>query len=304
MHPLRCIALVALGATACVPPAPHGPCRAPETPECTVAIAESLAPSRPAVPEPEPPPVSEPRPRLRAPAPAIDFRYAVMDPITFRAINTEERVSVRLYHDDGDVDRGAVHVLAHLMRDLTTGEDAPIVIRTLQLIVRVAHHFDAPQIDVVSAYRSGLGPGRQAVRREGYHSVGSAVDFSLPGQNMREVAAYARTLAHVGVGYYPRHGFVHLDSRDVSFFWENAGDDDVPGWDRPLDLHGAPARDAAWLASDDVPWDPPRGSGPLVLNPQTAPGRAEPRDRLQAGINTLPPRQRPVLPLRVFEGAH
>jgi hypothetical protein len=32
------------------------------------------------------------------------------------------------------------------------------------------------------------------------------------------------TFADVGVGYYPRSGFVHLDRRDRSFYWiDNSG---------------------------------------------------------------------------------
>src|SRR5258708_20103469 len=34
-----------------------------------------------------------------------------------------------------------------------------------------------------------------------------------------EVARYARSLGFVGVGLYPRSGFVHLDVREHSYFW-------------------------------------------------------------------------------------
>jgi hypothetical protein len=34
-----------------------------------------------------------------------------------------------------------------------------------------------------------------------------------------ELAAYVRQFGFVGVGVYPKSGFVHLDVRDASFFW-------------------------------------------------------------------------------------
>jgi hypothetical protein len=41
----------------------------------------------------------------------------------------------------------------------------------------------------------------------------------LPGVSNEQLAEYVRQFGFVGVGVYPKSGFVHLDVRDKSFFW-------------------------------------------------------------------------------------
>jgi uncharacterized protein YcbK (DUF882 family) len=232
-------------------------------------------------------------------ATANDPRYAALPEITFRAINTGEEIRVRLYRTDGTVDPVAVERLGHLLRDLATDEPSPVVTRTLQLLVRVATHFGADTIEVVSGYRSGRNRRGHRVRREGYHSVGSAIDFRMPGQDMLRVAAYARTFGHVGVGWYPTSGFVHLDSREQSFHWENHAGHGHHGWDRPLDRAACVAHDEAWTAAQDAPWDPPGAPVELVLHPPTAEGARRPRHARRDGHHRGSHRHH--APLRVFE---
>ena len=78
----------------------------------------------------------------------------------------------------------------------------------------LARHFDGP-IHVVSGYRS---TDRQTSR----HRQGKAIDFFIPGVKTIEIWRYAKqrfTDRGVGLGYYPNSGFVHLDIRDLSFYW-------------------------------------------------------------------------------------
>src|SRR5262249_27541207 len=55
--------------------------------------------------------------------------------------------------------------------------------------------------------------------RTSNHGKGRAMDLVIPGAPDTEVARFARTIGFVGVGLYPRSGFVHVDSRSKSFFW-------------------------------------------------------------------------------------
>jgi uncharacterized protein YcbK (DUF882 family) len=206
------------------------------------------------------------------PPPSPDVRYSQLGELRFHSINTREEASVRIYRTDGTVNAEALETLGRLFRDLPTGAPSPIVPRTMQLLERIATHFGVARLDVVSAYRSGLSSSGRRVHREGYHGVGSAVDFTIPGLDMVRVAAYARTFAHVGVGWYPRENFVHLDSRDDTFFWENLSRRRHHGWDRPLDRTGVAERDAAWTPADDAPWDRPGETPVLVLHPATQAG--------------------------------
>lgn len=232
-----------------------------------------------------------------AQAAAPDPRYAQLPALEWFAVNTNERVTARLYRPDGSLDPVVQQQLSHLLRDTQSNRDCPVIQRTLRLLVRVAAHFSATRIEVISAYRTGR---RRDGSREGYHGVGSAVDFRLPGVEPGLVAAYARTLAHVGVGSYPHQGFVHLDSRDQSFFWENAnGRGRRRGWDRPVDRAGAQERDRAWTAAEDVPWDPPGATYEhLDATPPTQPGAHHSRSR-----RSHRGRHRPRPTLHVFQGA-
>jgi uncharacterized protein YcbK (DUF882 family) len=234
-----------------------------------------------------------------------DPRFASLPELTWRAVNTREELRARLYRADGTVDAAVVEQLSRLLRDLPSGEAAPVVVRTLQLIVKIATHFSAREIEIVSAFRTGRSASGRLVRREGYHGVGSAVDFRLVGVDSALVAAYARTFAHVGVGYYPRLGFVHLDSREQSFFWENRAGRSHHGWNRPLARDGVIERERSWSSEQDLPWDAPGVRVELDTHPRTAPGARRPHRRharrgASRSANRGAHRARRVL--RVFSG--
>jgi len=178
--------------------------------------------------------------------------FPVLPAIVFENQNTRERASIKLYDSEGHVNEAAAAQLDGLLCDTRDPKERAATTldrRTLQLVVRAALHFHAPEIEVVSAYRK---PGR---RREGPHASGKAIDFKLPGVPARTLAAYLRTMPRVGVGVYthPRTSFVHLDDREHSFHWLDAS---PPGrtW-RELSIGDSslPKRDAAYRKGDDWP---------------------------------------------------
>jgi hypothetical protein len=83
--------------------------------------------------------------------------------------------------------------------------------RTLDLIYAAMLHFDVPYVHLISGIRKDRGGSR--------HSHGLAADVVLPGVEDEELAAFFRAQGFVGVGTYPRSGFVHIDTRDHSYFW-------------------------------------------------------------------------------------
>jgi hypothetical protein len=90
--------------------------------------------------------------------------------------------------------------------------------RLLDLVYRTMRYFEAPLVHVVSGYRRDRAGSR--------HTQGRAIDMVIPGVTNEELAAYARTFGFVGVGIYPKSGFVHLDVREHSYFWV---DNSMPG---------------------------------------------------------------------------
>jgi hypothetical protein len=87
----------------------------------------------------------------------------------------------------------------------------PIAPHLLDLVYRAMRHFEVPLVRLVSGYRRDRAGSR--------HTQGRALDMVLPGVTNEQLAEYLRGFGFVGVGVYPKSGFVHLDVRENSFFW-------------------------------------------------------------------------------------
>lgn len=112
---------------------------------------------------------------------------------------------------EGGFDEAACAEVARVLSDARSERVHPIDRRLIEVMYSLARHFHAGQLRVVSGYRSNAGRSN--------HALGRAVDLVIPGARDEAVAAFARTQGFVGVGVYPRSGFVHVDVRDHSFFW-------------------------------------------------------------------------------------
>ncbi len=149
----------------------------------------------------------------------------------FGARHVEEAV-LRL--DDEGSRREALDELSVLARpahvDRPTGDairsfreehpDSPFVVAgirrldpgLLDRLAGLARRFPDRRIDIVSGYR----PRSRATSR---HHAGRALDVAIEGVAREDVVAFARTLPHTGVGYYPNSDFTHVDVRDESYYW-------------------------------------------------------------------------------------
>jgi hypothetical protein len=83
--------------------------------------------------------------------------------------------------------------------------------RVLDLVYAATLYFDVPYVYLISGIRQDRGGSR--------HSHGLAADVVFPGVVDDDLAAFFRAQGFVGVGTYPRSGFVHVDTRDKSYFW-------------------------------------------------------------------------------------
>ena len=75
-------------------------------------------------------------------------------------------------------------------------------------------------IHVVSSYRSPktnamLRKTRGGQAKKSQHMVGRAIDFFIPGQSAEKMRSLGLQAQSGGVGYYPKSGFVHLDTGRV-----------------------------------------------------------------------------------------
>lgn len=148
-------------------------------------------------------------------------------PLVLLAINGNKTEVLVPKRDDGgfspaDLQRAAITFSMHSLRRgpaLRKGAKVhPLAPRLLDLVYRAMRHFDAKQVKVVSGFRKDRAGSR--------HTQGRAVDMTIEGVSNEQLAAYVRDFGFVGVGLYPRSGFVHLDVRDASYFWV---DDSAPG---------------------------------------------------------------------------
>jgi uncharacterized protein YcbK (DUF882 family) len=135
--------------------------------------------------------------------------------LTFYFENRQEEQSFTVFDGKGDLASDVLARFSHFVRCWRTNRELTIHPRTLALVDAVAQHFGVKRIDVVSGYRA-----RPYGAPHSKHFAGRALDLKFNGARAKEVAAWVwRNFRHVGVGYYPRQQFVHLDTRDQDVRW-------------------------------------------------------------------------------------
>ncbi len=134
---------------------------------------------------------------------------------------SRERVRMRLVDTRGRARPAAIQRLSRLMRPEGMRRPPTLHPRLLSLITRVSDHFGGRPIHVVSGFRTVGGYTRDSSR----HTRGRAMDLRVDGVPNHVVRDFCRRFENVGVGYYPRSTFVHLDVRDRSAYWVD--------WSRP-----------------------------------------------------------------------
>lgn len=166
---------------------------------------------------------------------------------------TSSRMKIRLYGDDGTIDRAAARAFMRVAsreldpHDRADGDVAePLDTRLVQLAFRAAYHFGGKPIVIVSATRKGA---------HGKHGTGEALDFQVEGVRAATLAAYVRTFPRAGVGIYthPKTQYVHLDVRDRSFHWLDGSPPGVSWRERRLADRSQEKRDAAYTNVLDLP---------------------------------------------------
>lgn len=137
--------------------------------------------------------------------------------LVLRNLHTGEALDT-VYWRNGSYRESALTALNRLLRDHRTGDVFPIDPELLDLIHRLHVDLDsgAPW-QVISGYRSPatnamLRARSDGVARRSLHTVGRAIDVRLPDRPLKALRAAALALRRGGVGYYPRSGFVHVDT--------------------------------------------------------------------------------------------
>lgn len=140
--------------------------------------------------------------------------------LSFYNTHTQETLDT-VYWQDGDYVADALEAINRLLRDHRTDEIETIDIKLLDLLYNLTDKLDTKKpLEIISGFRSPrtnaqLRAQGRGVARKSYHMTGQAVDISIPDTNLRGLRRAAIDLAVGGVGYYPRAGFVHVDTGPV-----------------------------------------------------------------------------------------
>lgn len=136
-------------------------------------------------------------------------------------VNTGELLSKFIYWQDGNYIKEALDEISYLLRDHRTDEAMEFDPLVIDQVWALSHKFGTTKpFEIISGYRSEktnkeLRSRSRRVAKHSLHIEGKAMDLRLPGVPIKQLRAAALALRNGGVGYYPRRGFVHIDSGPV-----------------------------------------------------------------------------------------
>lgn len=145
--------------------------------------------------------------------------------IAFRNIHTNETVDARFFGADGWDHQGLAE-LNHGLRDWRNNEATAMDPQLMLLLSSIRDKLGvAPQtkIELISGYRSprtnaslrAAGGEHTGVASKSQHMLGKATDIHMPGVSLQNLHLAALSMQGGGVGYYPKDGFVHVDTGRV-----------------------------------------------------------------------------------------
>jgi uncharacterized protein YcbK (DUF882 family) len=164
-----------------------------------------------------------------APAPAVpDEPPPALDLTSPRSlsllnVNSNETLSIT-YWSEGAYHRDALNQLNQFLRDSKNSDQTemdPLVFDVLWHTMQQTGY--GGTVEVLSAFRSAetnawLASVSRGVARDSQHINGNALDVRFPGTPVFKMRQAARSLNMGGVGFYPRSGFIHLDTGPVRYW--------------------------------------------------------------------------------------
>ena len=142
--------------------------------------------------------------------------------LAFRNVHNGERIDARYFGASG-YDREGLAEINHGLRDWRTGDVAEMDHELLDLLVTIRERLGVEPrhpFDLISGYRSPRTNARLrehsgGVASRSQHLLARATDIALPGISLDRLRTAALSIERGGVGYYPRDGFVHVDTGRV-----------------------------------------------------------------------------------------
>jgi uncharacterized protein YcbK (DUF882 family) len=153
------------------------------------------------------------------PVPEKDLRDSPPPPpsgkLHIYSLSYKTEADLDLYNSDGSFNVEALAEVNHIFKCRRSGLEHDIDTRLVTILSHIYDHFGGKRIELLSGYRFQR-------RTTSNHFHGSAADIRIPGIDPRKIRSYAESLdaGGMGVGWYPRVGFVHVDVRQPpSYRW-------------------------------------------------------------------------------------
>jgi uncharacterized protein YcbK (DUF882 family) len=141
--------------------------------------------------------------------------------LSLHNLNTRERLTVTYRNEMGEYDPEALNALNWALRCHQSNETTTMDLRVIEYLNRLDHALGGGnEIEIISGYRSPSYNGKlrsasKGVAKHSLHMKGKAIDLAIAGISLETIRRTALSFAAGGVGFYPKSGFVHIDSGDV-----------------------------------------------------------------------------------------
>lgn len=135
-------------------------------------------------------------------------------------LHTGEKITAT-YWAEGQYQADELAAINRVLRDHRTGDIAEMDPHLIELLAQLHARVDGKRpFDVISGYRSPatnakLRQNSNGVAKKSYHMQAKAIDVALPGRDLSRLNQAALSIKAGGVGYYPKSGFIHVDTGPV-----------------------------------------------------------------------------------------
>ena len=143
--------------------------------------------------------------------------------LKFYNLHTGESLKTT-YWENGSYNPEELDRVNYILRDFRANEIKPIDPALLDLLSKIQTRLGTSEsFQIISGYRSPLTNAMLHSNSEGVavhslHIDGKAIDICVPGRSLAQVRGAALAMKSGGVGYYPRTGFVHVDTGRVRWW--------------------------------------------------------------------------------------
>ncbi|MGI4991044.1 YcbK family protein (plasmid) [Halobacteriovorax sp. GFR7] len=128
--------------------------------------------------------------------------------ITAHNPHTEEYATINLDKEDD------LKKLDYIARDWRVKQQCRIDRKTIGWLHQILRNLrmDNAQVEIVSGYRTLQTNNKVGGKKRSQHMVCKALDIRVVGVSNYRVWEAAKRSQVGGLGYYPKHGFIHIDS--------------------------------------------------------------------------------------------